>query len=353
MYLGDKEFFALTDLFFTVSGEHTTLPFAEINAILESAGISSSGGTVFTRVLCVTSTVESAYLVARRSSMTKVCGLELFRCDAEWSEIQRRLRDVPFTDYVKKGQSFSVRLTSFDTSHVNTLGLEREVGDNISRKVPDASVNLVDPDRSFIGFFADSMLIFGVKVAEASAKRFDERMPVNRPFLHPSTMPPKLARCMVNLARAPSGCLVLDPFCGAGSILLEAGAVGCRVVGSDVDDVMVEGCSRNLKYFRIPFDGLLVGDARRLPYTVVDCIVSDPPYGRASSTHGASPIKLVSDFLFEAMSILPRGGYLSLSLPGGWDWRAVAVDLGYAFVDRHFVREHKSLTREILIIKAP
>jgi len=343
----------LTELFFTVSGEHTTLPFAEITAILESEGIPYSGINAFTRVLCLTSAVESVYLVAHRSSMTKICGLELFRCDAEWSEIQRLLRDVPFKDHVKKGQSFSVRLTSFDTSHVNTSGLEREIGDIISRKVPDASVNLVDPDRCFTGFFTDSMLVFGLKIAEASAKRFIKRRPVNRPFLHPSTMPPKLARCMVNLARAPSGCRVLDPFCGAGSILLEAGAVGCRVVGSDVNDVMVEGCSRNLKYFRIPFDGLIVGDARKLPYTAVDCIVSDPPYGRASSTHGDSPLKLVSDFLFEAMAVLPRGGYLSLALPGDWDWRAVAVDLGYAFVDRHFVREHKSLTREILIIRAP
>jgi tRNA (guanine10-N2)-dimethyltransferase len=283
--------------------------------------------------------------------MTKICGFELFRCDAERNEIQRHLSEVPFQDHVKKGESFAVRLTSFDTSHVNTLKLEREIGFIISRKVPGAWVNLVEPDTCFIGLFTDSILIFGVKIAEASAKRFFERMPVNRPFLHPSTMPPKLARCMVNLARASSGCLVLDPFCGSGSILLEAGAVGCRVVGSDVNDVMVEGCSRNLRYFRIPFDGLIVGDARKLPFTAVDCVVSDPPYGRASSTHGVSPIKLVSDFLFEATAVLPRGGYLSLALPGDWDWRALAVDLGYSFVDRHFVREHKSLTREILIIK--
>jgi tRNA (guanine10-N2)-dimethyltransferase len=343
----------LTKLFFTVSGEHKTLPFAEINAILESEDIPYSGINIFTRVLCLTSTMESAYLVAHRSSMTKTCGLELFRCSAERNEIQRHLSEIPFKDHVKKGQSFAVRLTSFDTSQVNTLSLEREIGDIISRKVPGARVNLVDTDRCFIGFFTDSILIFGVKIVEVSAKRFSKRMPVNRPFLHPSTMPPKLARCMVNLARASSGSLVLDPFCGAGSILLEAGVVGCRVVGSDVNEVMVEGCSRNLKYFQIPFDGLIKGDARKLPYTAVDCIVTDPPYGRASSTHGESPIKLVSDFLFEAMAVLPRGGYLCLALPSDWDWRAVAVDLGYAFIDHHFVREHKSLTREILIIKAP
>jgi len=343
----------LTNIFFTVSGEHKTLPFAEINAILESEGLPCSGIKVFNRVLCLTSTVESAYLVAHRSSLTKICGLELFRCDAERNEIQRHVSEVPFKDHVKKGQSFSVRFTSFETSHVNTLGLEREIGYIIRRNVPGAWVNLVDPDRCFIGFFTDSILFFGVKIAEASAKRFIERMPANRPFLHPSTMPPKLARCMVNLARAPSGCLVLDPFCGAGSILLEAGAVGYRVVGSDVNDVMVEGCSRNLKYFRIPFDGLIVGDARKLPFNAIDCIVSDPPYGRASSTYGYSPLVLVSDFLFEAMAVLPRGGYLSLALPGDWDWKAVAVDLGYVFVDHHFVREHKSLTREILIIKTP
>lgn len=341
----------MTNIFFTVSGEHKTLPFAEINAILESECLPYSRNKVFNRVLSLTSTLESAYLVARRSSLTKVCALELFRCDAEQNVIQRHMSEVSFKDHLKKGQSFSVRFTSFETSHISTLGLEREIGYMISQKVPGAWVNLVDPDRCFIGFFTDSVLFFGVKIAEVSAKRFIERMPANRPFLHPSTMPPKLARCMVNLARASSGCLVLDPFCGAGSILLEAGTVDCRVVGSDVNDLMVEGCSSNLEYFRIPFDGLIVGDARKLPFKSVDCIVSDPPYGRASSTHGISPLELVSDFLLEAMAVLPRGGYLSLALPSDRDWKAVAMDLGYVFVDHHFVREHKSLTREILIIK--
>jgi tRNA (guanine10-N2)-dimethyltransferase len=343
----------VTRLFFAVSGEHQTLPFAEIPAILESAGLPYSELTGFTRVLCLTSPLEGAYVVARRSSLTKLCGLELFRCNADRREVQRHLRDVPFPDYLPRGQSFSVRVTSFPPSPGMTVGLEREIGAVIARTTPGASVDLVNPDRCFLGFFTDSTFIFGVQLAAVSAKPFLERRPGNRPFHHPSTMPPKLARCLVNLARAPAGGLVLDPFCGAGSILLEAGAVGCRVVGADVNAVMVEGCSRNLTAFRVPCEGLLVGDARRLPLTAVDCIVSDPPYGRASSARGGSLLDVVSDFLVAAMAVLPRRGYLALALPSDRAWQAVATGLGYACVGHHLVREHKSLTREILLITTP
>lgn len=343
----------MTKLFFLVSGEHRTLPFAEIRAILESENLSFTRVAIFPRVLCLDSNMEGASLVASRSSMTKVCGLELFRREIGKEEIRRCVNKVSYGDYVKKGQSFSVRVKSIVSSYVDTLGLEGEIGRIISGKIKGVRVNLVNPDRCFFGLLTDSVLIFGVKLAEASPKRFVERMPAKRPFLHPSTMSPKLARCMVNLARAKPGSLVLDPFCGAGSILLEAGHMGCRVLGSDVKAVMVRGSLSNLEYFRIPFAGLIVGDARRLPFKAVDCIVSDPPYGRASSTLGLSTKELVSDFLSNVMDVLPKGGYVSLSLLGGLNWREVALDFGYEFVEGHFVREHKSLTREILIIKKP
>ncbi len=44
-------------------------------------------------------------------------------------------------------------------------------------------------------------------------------------------MSPKLARCMVNLTGVKENDLVLDPFCGTGGILIEAGIMGARVIG--------------------------------------------------------------------------------------------------------------------------
>ncbi len=343
----------MSHLFFFVSGEHETLPFAEIPAILEAAGLPYSDVKVFPRVLCLTSLREGAYEVARRSSFTKLCALELLHCSADLHEVHRCLRDVPFPDYLRPGQRFSVRVTSFDATPGRTGDLERAIGSLITRTTPGVTVDLNHPDRCFLGFFTKSFFIFGVQLAAVPAKPFLERGPGNRPFRHPSTMPPKLARCLVNLARAPVGGLVLDPFCGAGSLLLEAGLVGCRVLGMDVRADMVEGCSRNLAAFRVPWDGLLVGDARRLPVTAVDCVASDLPYGRASSARGGSLQAVFSDFLRDATRVLPRGGYLVVALPRDSTWRVTAMDAGYTCVARHFVREHKSLTRELLLITAP
>jgi tRNA (guanine10-N2)-dimethyltransferase len=340
-------------LFFVVSGEHQTLPFAEIKAILESENLPLTESAVLTQVLCVNTKMESGPLVANRSSMTKTCGLELFRSGRETKEIQQKAKDVAYEAYLQKGESFSVRVKAIGNAYTHTLWLEGEIGHIISGLCDGVRVDLTSPDRRFCGVLTDSILIFGVKLSEAAANRFHDRMPGRRPFRHPSTMLPKLARCMVNLARVKPGSLVLDPFCGSGSILMEAGAIGCRVYGSDVKDQMVKGCLSNLDYVGYPYEGLLVSDARKLPFKVFDGIVTDPPYGRASSTYGQSTKTVVSDFLSDAMSVLPRGGYISIALPDNYDWKTMALDKGYDFVEGHWVREHKSLTRAILIIKKP
>ncbi len=343
----------MTQLFFLVSGEHPTLPFAEIRAILESENLPHTETAVLPQVLCVNTQRESGPVVAHRSSMTKTCGLELFRSGIGMKEIQQRVKDVSYGAYLNKGESFSVRVKSIGTASTDTLRLEREIGRIISGLCEGVEVNLTHPDRRFFGVLTDSILIFGVTVSETATNRFQARMPGRRPFRHPSTMLPKLARCMVNLARIKPGSRVLDPFCGSGSILMEASAMGCRVYGSDIKDRMVKGCVSNLDYVGYPYEGLLVGDARKLPFKAFDGIVTDPPYGRASSTHGQSTQTVVSEFLWDAMSVLPTGGYISIALPDNADWKTMAVDRGYDVVEDHCVREHKSLTRIILVIKKP
>jgi len=49
-------------------------------------------------------------------------------------------------------------------------------------------------------------------------------------------LPPKLARMMVNLARIPDGATLLDPFCGNGTILMEAAMAtkAGTMIGSDI-----------------------------------------------------------------------------------------------------------------------
>ncbi len=64
-------------------------------------------------------------------------------------------------------------------------------------------------------------------------------------------LPPKLARAMVNLAIGnKSSGLLYDPFCGTGTVLIEALELGLDVVGSDLDQQAVIGATTNLAWFK-------------------------------------------------------------------------------------------------------
>ncbi|MBY0457212.1 MAG: methyltransferase domain-containing protein, partial [Gemmataceae bacterium] len=96
----------------------------------------------------------------------------------------------------------------------------------------------------------------------------------------------------VRLAGIGPGMTVLDPFCGAGTILAEAldvaekrSKVGkVRVLGGDIDPNAVFVTSQNLEY--VGKADLARWDARALPLesASVDRIVSNPPFGKQLSS---------------------------------------------------------------------
>ncbi len=60
-------------------------------------------------------------------------------------------------------------------------------------------------------------------------------------------LPPKLARILVNLARTPENGTLLDPFCGSGTILMEAALAtkASHIIGSDIEAKQVSDTVRN------------------------------------------------------------------------------------------------------------
>ncbi len=62
-------------------------------------------------------------------------------------------------------------------------------------------------------------------------------------------LPPKIARVMVNIGMGErENPVVYDPFCGTGTILMEAALLGAQIVGSDLDGVAVAGAKANLTW---------------------------------------------------------------------------------------------------------
>lgn len=67
--------------------------------------------------------------------------------------------------------------------------------------------------------------------------------------LKAGTMPPKLARLLINLTRTPISGTLLDPFLGSGTVAQEAALLGYRnVIGSDIEASAVERAMQNLSW---------------------------------------------------------------------------------------------------------
>jgi len=343
----------VTRLFFLLSGEHPTLPFSELKAILEAEGLSHKVVGKLGQIMRIEADVESVRSIIRRAAMTRVCNIELVYCNATTEEIFENVRSAPLQDFLKKGETFAVRVRRIAENSPKLVGneLERELGAVLLSRTKGARVCLTDPDKTFFGVLSDTKFIFGLRLAEIVPKPFVERRPRRRPFFHPSSMPAKLARCMVNLAQAKAGELVLDPFCGTASMLIEAGLIGCRVVGFDVQRRMIRGSLKNLVHYGVQPNGMGVADAKNLPVTKVDCIVTDPPYGRSSTTRGQETRQIVKDFLSGVDGHIKKGGRICMASPKSVRISKLGEELNYKHKESHFVYVHRSLTREITVLE--
>ncbi|MFH1426241.1 MAG: methyltransferase domain-containing protein [Candidatus Kerfeldbacteria bacterium] len=89
-------------------------------------------------------------------------------------------------------------------------------------------------------------------------------------------LPPKVARMMVNIAQPKKDSVVLDPFCGSGTIPQEALLLGyANVIGNDISEKAVEDTRKNLEWMKLPEIPLHVSPAEELvmksvldPYSV-------------------------------------------------------------------------------------
>jgi tRNA (guanine10-N2)-dimethyltransferase len=191
-------------------------------------------------------------------------------------------------------------------------------------------------------------------LAVESRRDYGERRPTDRPFVQPGSMAPLDARALVNIAGAGPGTTVVDPMCGTGGLLLEAGLVGSDVIGIDTQWKMARGSRENLAGLREEadegFDGdvsVLRGDATALPLIddVADAVVFDAPYGRQSKIARHDLSELVGGALREARRIAPRAVVVA---DRAWD--DAAVEAGWTVEKRFERRVHGSLVRHVHVL---
>jgi tRNA (guanine10-N2)-dimethyltransferase len=266
--------------------------------------------------------------------------------------------DVPTAPFdprtVVKG-SFAVRAHLVDAAPgqgaVRSVSLSAEIGESIGRQVLDAPIDLVHPDTDIQVFATPDGFWWGQVLFEIDGAPFAARYPTRRPFWRSTAMPPRKARCLVNLAAAPPGGLLLDPFCGTASVPIEAALLGLRVYASDVDYPLVAGAARNLAALDLQHRvDLRLMDARAWADSPLrfDAIVSDLPYGRTASVKGVDRELLYRDFLDTAARILNTGARAVLMVPQG----TLPAPSPSLTPRAHFFEVvNSSLTREVIVLE--
>ena len=332
-------------LLFELSGEHPLLPAAEAE---EVAGIVSPD---FRRL-----TLEPGVLVldvpdgkefpAERLAYTHAVHRHLFSCPVEGVAERMELL-VKDEGALPRVSSARVRVSGFAglRAAARNQTLERELGAVLHSRF---KIDLKNPALRLRVLLSENAHA-GMVLWEQLKPPIEGRKAAHRPFFSPISLGPKLARAMVNLSGVPAGSSVLDPFCGTGGILIEAGSMGLRVLGSDVDSRMVEGCQKNLEHYGITgevFKADIGEVAPLLGERAVDAIVTDLPYGRASGTGGENVAGIYERLFRTAESVIGPGRRLVLAVH---EPRLLPASQKLRLLRQFEYRVHKSLTRHIMV----
>ena len=183
-----------------------------------------------------------------------------------------------------------------------------------------------------IVFLIDSGKIFWGKTFSCQDFRAYEIRDFKRPFrdIERGMIPLRLAKIMLNLADKEKNYsqIILDPFCGLGTILQEAAALGySHLIGSDNDKEAVDGTKENLKWFT-PLSSkfqanIFQSDARKISEKIesfsVDLIVSEPYLGPLKIKDWRSEVKKISELYLasfkEFKKVLKPKGRICIIFP--------------------------------------
>lgn len=104
-------------------------------------------------------------------------------------------------------------------------------------------------------------------------------------------LPPKLSRIMINLSKSKTDDTILDPFCGSGTILMEAAEMGYKnLIGSDISEKAFEDTKKNMEWLvnnleikNLKFE-IVQSSSQKLDQKIknvsIDKIISEPYMGR-------------------------------------------------------------------------
>lgn len=141
---------------------------------------------------------------------------------------------------------------------------------------PNKELTILQHDNYYL--LAETIQIQDIQAYE----RRDTRRPVRDARV--GMLPPKLAQIMLNLVPEFVGSppVVLDPFCGAGTVLQEGYLMGYKMIGSDVSERMVKAAKENLDFV----ESIATGP---VGWLCTPTVRPRPPWGGLRATQRGTP----------------------------------------------------------------
>ena len=319
-------------LIFFLSGEHQELAKEEVLGLLSSYGSIEKVDE------------DDQILVAdfegirpfERLALTHEVSEFLASCDFEELESVFREISIPSGFLCVRVRKIGKRW-----ENLNSLELERSLGAILWKR--GAKISVSKPDHVIKVYLAEKAYV-GILLHETNKKQFLERRPDRRPFFMPSVIVPRFARALVNVTGVRG--IMLDPMCGTGTFLIEAGLMGVKFAGIDAFRKVVLGCAKNLRHFGLPVN-VIWGDARRIPFKddSFDAVVTDFPYLRATRSYGEDLYERATE---EICRVLKRGCRAVLVINFDAD---EIFGRFFEIEGKFYQRVHKSLVRRFFVCR--
>ena len=155
---------------------------------------------------------------------------------------------------------------------------------------------------------------------------------MNRPSrdMKRGMLPPKLARLMVNLSGANTESVLLDPFCGTGTLLEQAALIGVKkLIGSDIDPLAIDSSRENFEHLNSDVGPTLRVSAaknvsaliepRSITHLVTEPLLGSPRTGREARFALAKEIESLEQLYQESFiglkPVLKSKAVIVISLP--------------------------------------
>jgi len=236
------------------------------------------------------------------------------------------------------GSTFRVTCERVGSHEFTSIDVQRVAGqalvDKYSRKV-----NLKNPKTIVRVDVSHNLCVLGIQKTRVSL-----RIRYPRAFQHRSALNPVIAYAMLRIASVRPGDKVLDPFCGSGTIIIEAAQVwrGLELIGVDISPKSIEGAWMNAEAAgvrdKVKF---IVGDARRLERALpmgwrADRVVSNLPFGIRSGRLKVIPT-MYKNFLRSLRQFLAEGSRVCLLTTHNSLLENIAKELGYEVIASRWI----------------